>query len=317
MVPSQIDKYEINFLQFMGYIDGCTYNIGQTFTKNSLLQLEPIDVYKYLCYRIFGFEAPSADDNPKYWRGSTLDYHKKEISYFMINKMHVWNEENVSGNPTRSSMVNGLVEFVAKKQAQQLGKKTNVVRDLTITEFAQIITIIRGMNDTIRRYLMSAYFIFQYNIIGSIDDVSHMYLVNVKINPDFPYTLLVCIVWSKNILDERLAPDQVLLGANDPTYCVLLAFAIHLETWIGGVSRDTEFMFDLFKTPNSTKTRVGEVLRNEVFRSTSFEKEHDGLLGSHSIRNHASTYASNSCNTHEFSRRGHWKGGKIMIRNQM
>ena len=193
MVPSQIAKYEINFLQFMGYIDGCTYYTGQTFTQHALLNLEPIDVYRYLCYRIFGIETPSPDDNPKYWRGSTLDYHKKAISYFMVDKMHVWNNKLSSGNPTRSSMVNGLVEFVAKKQAQQLGKQTNVVRDLTITEFAQIIPILRGMSNPIRKYSMSAYFIFQYNMIGCIDDVSHVYMDNIKSSPVYPYALMVSV----------------------------------------------------------------------------------------------------------------------------
>ena len=313
MVPAQFDKYESNFLQFMGYIDGCTYNIGQTFTKNSLLQLEPIDVYSYLCYRIFGIETPSPEDNPKYWRGSTLDYHKKAISYFMINKMHVWNEENVSGNPTRSSMVNGLVEFVAKKQAQQLGKQSNVVRDLTITEFAQIITILRGMSNPIRKYSMSAYLIFQYNMIGRIDDVAHVYMENIKSSPVYPYALMVSVGWSKNVLEERDAPDQILVGANNPTYCVLLALAIHLETWVGGVSGHTEFLFALMSDPESTKTRVGDVLRKEVFRSKSFVPDYDGNLGSHSIRKLASTYASNSCNPHEVSRRGRWKAGKKMV----
>ena len=35
--------------------------------------------------------------------------------------------------------------------------------------------------------------------------------------------------WSKNITEERESPEQVLLGAMDPNYCVLLALAIHLK----------------------------------------------------------------------------------------
>ena len=182
-------------------------------------------MYRYFCYRTFGKEDVCAADVPLFWRAVSLEYHKKAISYFMIDKKHMWNETNEMGIPTRATIINNLLDFIVKKQAQQLGKASNVVRALTITEFAQIITILRGMKDTIRRYSMSAYFIFQYNITGRIDDVAHMYLVNVKINPDFPFTLLVHIVWSKNILDERASPDQILLGANDPTYCVLLALA--------------------------------------------------------------------------------------------
>ena len=304
----------------MSYIHKCSYEKGQKCSKDTLLKIVPREVYRYFCFRTFGKENVCSADEPEFWRASTLDYHKKAISYFMVDKANIWNETHDMGNPTRSSLVNNLLAFVIKQQTHHKGKESNVVRALTITEFAQIVNIIRGMKENIRRYSIAAYFIFQYNIIGRIDDVAHMYLSNVKINVDYPYTLLVRVVWSKNINDERNAPDQILLGANDPTYCVLLALAIHLETWIGGVARKTDFLFELYpsvttKTTSSenTKNRVGEVLRNEVFRTPLFVPEGDTNLGSHSIRKLASTYASNSCDPTLVSRRGRWKEGKKMV----
>ena len=40
------------------------------------------------------------------------------------------------------------------------------------------------------------------------------------------------MTWSKNILDEREAPEQILLGSNDDRLCVLLNLAVYLETAI-------------------------------------------------------------------------------------
>ena len=35
--------------------------------------------------------------------------------------------------------------------------------------------------------------------------------------------------WSKNVFEERDAADQIILAANDPSFCTHLALAIHLE----------------------------------------------------------------------------------------
>ena len=151
----------------MGYIHNSTYKKGKTFSKDTILSIVPKDVYRYFCYRTFGKEDVCAADVPLFWRVASLDYHKKAISYFMVDKANIWNETHDMGNPTRSSLVNNLLAFVIKQQTHHKGKESNVVRALTITEFAQIINIIRGMKDNIRRYSIAAYFIFQYNIIGN------------------------------------------------------------------------------------------------------------------------------------------------------
>jgi hypothetical protein len=47
--------------------------------------------------------------------------------------------------------------------------------------------------------------------------------------------------------DERDAPDQFLMGAMDPQYCVLLNLAIHLETegMSNGSSLENDWVFPL------------------------------------------------------------------------
>ena len=46
---------------------------------------------------------------------------------------------------------------------------------------------------------------------------------------EYDYILQSKMGWSKNVVEECDAPDQVLVGAMDPSYCVLLALGVHLE----------------------------------------------------------------------------------------
>ena len=38
--------------------------------------------------------------------------------------------------------------------------------------------------------------------------------------------------WSKNVVDERKCLDQIILGADDPTWCLQLLLSIYLESYI-------------------------------------------------------------------------------------
>ena len=38
------------------------------------------------------------------------------------------------------------------------------------------------------------------------------------------------MAWSKNVIEERDCPDQIILGPNDPDFCALLALARDLES---------------------------------------------------------------------------------------
>ena len=60
-------------------------------------------------------------------------------------------------------------------------------------------------------------------MIGRIDDTSKLLSENVKENQQHSsYSILCKIFWSKNVNDERDSPDQILLGAQNTSYCVLM-----------------------------------------------------------------------------------------------
>lgn len=45
-------------------------------------------------------------------------------------------------------------------------------------------------------------------------------------------------------MEERDCPDQILMGCDDPEYCMLLSLSIYLETWlIVGKGKNSELLF--------------------------------------------------------------------------
>ena len=84
----------------------------------------------------------------------------------------------------------------------------------------------------LQRLFSSAIFRYQYNMGARIDDSSKKMKANLTACEDEekkPMALMSRLVWAKNINEERQAPNQILLGSDDPNYCVLLGLASWLE----------------------------------------------------------------------------------------
>ena len=69
--------------------------------------------------------------------------------------------------------------------------------------------------------------------------------------------------WSKNVLEKRDAPDQILvLGAMDRRYCILLALGIFLEVWCEAeVGIANPYLFGDTGDPKKAKESVYETLK--------------------------------------------------------
>ena len=65
--------------------------------------------------------------------------------------------------------------------------------------------------------------------------------------------------WSKNILEEQSDPSQIILGARDPTFCMILSLAIHFKfgLLLGNVLADTRLLA-------CSKSRISDLLRKVV-----------------------------------------------------
>ena len=77
-----------------------------------------------------------------------------------------------------------------------------------------------------------------------MDDTSKFREADLKpytLYPNYGFTAHLC--WSKNVTDERDAPDQVLFGAMDPKYDVLSALGLWSEYHCQTNLEPNEFIF--------------------------------------------------------------------------
>ncbi|OWZ02108.1 hypothetical protein PHMEG_00026389 [Phytophthora megakarya] len=114
--------------------------------------------------------------------------------------------------------------------------------------------------------------------------------------------------WSKNINEERDAPEQIIIGSMDPKMCVLLNLAVHIESTSNIVS--SEFVYG---NPKDGDRVVRRCLTNMV-KNDAFKKLKTGKLGTHSLRKGAATYATRSGVSKDFvNRRGRWRTRKGVV----
>jgi hypothetical protein len=119
---------------------------------------------------------------------------------------------------------------------------------------------------------------------------------------DFDFVLRCRLSWSKNVNEERDAPNQILIdGAMDSNYCALLALAITQEVAMdaAGERELSPYVFgysDGITVPggaNKTKDKISTFFREKIFAHEGF-LDGGGLCGSHSMQKYASTFARRS-----------------------
>jgi hypothetical protein len=314
--PAQKKRYQTVLRELMTYVDDIAYAKDHDFEMAQLAQLKPHDIYRWMCTKAFDMPDPGPDDHPVHGRSSSLMYYKKAISYFMPNRLMAWNELSLAGNPTRSVAVNDLIKAVKKLEVRKLGKKPKADRAMEKVEFEQMITILESCNDDSQRYMYPTMFKFQFHMVARLDDTARLEKRDIKPCPEFPFALLCQLCWSKNVREERDAPDQILLGAMDPHYCILLAFAIFLELWIGsGEGLLSRYVFG--KAGNgaeTTKDHAYQSFKCNVLDSNEFRCVARGPLGTHSNRKFGSTWPRrNGCYRDDVDCRGRWKRSRKQV----
>ena len=132
---------------------------------------------------------------------------------------------------------------------------------------------------------------FQYNLIARINDMAQFQHENLNACADWDFTLCCRLNnWSKNVNEEWDTPNQILIGAMEPFYCVLLALAIWLEIYLGAAGQGglTPYVFrfndDLCVSEGGEKASkfVQKIFSTEIFNWPQFITN-KGPLGNHSI----------------------------------
>jgi hypothetical protein len=228
-----------------------------------------------------------------------------------------WNVAIQQGNPTKSAEVNNLIKKVKKCEVRHVGAPSKARRAAKMDEYraAMRILMAKPQNDLMRCYLVPSLMKFQFHMIGRVDDCSQFLMESLTTNPDNDFTLRAKLRWSKNVHEERDAPNQILIGAMDPMFCVLVGLGVWLEVFLGrgGIAEQTPYIFGLnedVRVPqggDKIKDAVSDTFAKQVFNRNEVVTD-DGPLGTHSFRKFASTFCRrNGCSKDEKDLRGRWK----------
>ncbi|KAG9411958.1 hypothetical protein AC1031_017595 [Aphanomyces cochlioides] len=300
-------RYRAIFARFMSMKDGVSYTADKTFSTEELLLVTPIDVCRWLNRRAYDEESPPDNAKPIHARSTTLEFDKKAISSFMPRRTLPWDPISCHGNPTRAEEVNKIIKAVKKSEVRREGVQSNARRPIEFTEFLNLLSIV-AVNPNTSKYMVSSVLTLQWHLIARIDDMMKLRFADFSPNIHHPSTLICQMRWSKNILEERDAPEQVVFGSADPHLCPLLKLAIHIESTPG--IANSEF---LYGNPKDGDRVVRRALQ-QALDSDSFTKLKSGHVGTHSLRKGAATYGSRSGLTKDYvNRRGRWRTRKSMV----
>eukprot|EP00957_Ditylum_brightwellii_P150568 11465294-Ditylum_brightwellii.AAC.1 len=113
---------------------------------------------------------------------------------------------------------------------------------------------------------------FQFHLIARLDDTCHVKRDTLMPFFQFPFALMVRLRWSKNVQEERDAPDQIMLGGRDARYCILLAVVSFLEESISfGDGCLGEYLFGApDQNPKSLNTVCYDALKRHVLENDEF-----------------------------------------------
>ncbi len=155
--------------------------------------------------------------------------------------------------------------------------------------------------------------LWQCHLIGRIDAVVHFKTDDPKSHDCFDFAIQTKVRWSKNVMEERACPDQILLGAKDPVYCILGNLGLYLELFLSNFPHST-YLFtsndaktapkNLIQTYRSKLDTV--VFQNDAFQAISSVDPRG--VGTHSYRKFSSQYVvDKGASPDDVEIRGRWK----------
>jgi hypothetical protein len=149
----------------------------------------------------------------------------------MPHRDTTWNVQSNYGNPTRSREVNDVLRSVKNHEVRKEGLPSQSQRDLKRPEYRKTLRLLEQSSlSQMETSNFCTMMKFQFHIVGRADDICHVETRDLRSHEKFSaFALQTKVSWSKNVMEERDCPDQILLGSNDTDFCVLLALSCYLE----------------------------------------------------------------------------------------
>ena len=136
---------------------------------------------------------------------------------------------------------------------------------------------------------------FQIHLIARGDNTAKVMKKNLERSNVFKDLLMVKLAWSKNVVEERDCPKQMVMGSRNPKFCVLVNLAIYLEKWLREDGTTSQWLFadgvtdqrspekEQDKEINRCKNYCAKVLK-AIINDPMFERSPmTGKLGTHSV----------------------------------
>ncbi|OWY93061.1 hypothetical protein PHMEG_00037679 [Phytophthora megakarya] len=114
----------------------------------------------------------------------------------------------------------------------------------------------------------------QWHICARIDDMMKLQFSNFSPNTQYPSTLHLPMRWSKNINEERDAPEQIVMGSMDPKMCALLNLGIYIESTANVTS--SEFVYSNEKDGDRAEN-LEHTVYEKVLQPMRLEGDFKGL----------------------------------------
>ena len=234
----------------------------------------------------------------------------------MVRRSRKWDVIRKEGNPTTADEVNALLAKIKKHEVRRQGVESQARRPLEFAEFLNILKIARTelRCPVVHLYRLSSILTLQWHMIGRIDDMMKLQFRNFSVNPHHSFTFFCQMRWSKNVSEERDAPNQHVIASMDERLCSHLNLAAYLELCGDVVAEEDDFLYQNgFDGDRFVRHMLASALQSERFRSLV-----PGKVGTHSFRKGAVTYASrHGTNKDDIESRGRWRGAKRQVDTYM
>ena len=90
MSSSFVQKYKFELSKCYNYNFNTRYNISHYFSTEELFQLEDKHNYRFVAHKVYSIPDPDKSDRPTKDRSASIEFAKKNITYFMPNKLVKW-----------------------------------------------------------------------------------------------------------------------------------------------------------------------------------------------------------------------------------
>ena len=156
-------------------------------------------------------------------------------------------------------------------------------------------------------------------MIARIDDTTQALVVYIRVHDSICNALKTRLNWSKNVIEERDALWQIILGSMDTVFCVYASLSLWMELnlWSNPNALLSPNLFNLLSDDNSIPAggkkskETAHNMFNKFFQNVRLywcRAARDATLDSHSIRKFAATHARRSgCSKDDKDIQGCWK----------